>query len=78
MYVHNNNNTGEVVPQSHRFRETLECRLRPWQDKYHEMGQVCTYREKEGRERALEKTWLTDGGNVADGGNVCMYVCVCK
>jgi len=30
---------GEVVPQSHRFRETLECRLRPWQEKYHEMGQ---------------------------------------
>ncbi len=30
---------GEVVPQSHRFRETLECKLRPWQEKYHEMGQ---------------------------------------
>jgi hypothetical protein len=31
---------GEVVAQTHRFRETLECRLRPGQEKYHEMGQV--------------------------------------
>lgn len=29
-----------------RFRETLECRLRPWQEKYHEMGQdVVNLRE---------------------------------
>lgn len=37
---------GEVVAQTHRFRETLECRLRPGQEKYHEMGQdVVNLRE---------------------------------
>lgn len=43
---------GEVVPQSHRFREDLECRLRPWQDKYHEMGQVNTHIEQSRAEGA--------------------------
>lgn len=33
-------------PLPARFRETLECRLRPWQEKYHEMGQdVVNLRE---------------------------------
>lgn len=38
-YLHSlTRHCGEVVPQSHRFRETLECRLKPHQEKYHEMG----------------------------------------
>ncbi|TFJ81273.1 hypothetical protein NSK_007234 [Nannochloropsis salina CCMP1776] len=39
-YLHSlSRHCGEVVPQSHRFRETLECWVRPWQEKYHVMGQ---------------------------------------